>query len=64
MEQTYKDIEEIIAFKARRAASIRAGQLIARMVEQVEREKMLEKPAAYFALSMLMIMLIVGLLLF
>jgi hypothetical protein len=62
MEQTEADLREIVAFKAGRAASLRARGLILQRLKEIELENVLQQWASRLAYSILLIITLFGLL--
>lgn len=62
MEQTEADLREIVAFKAARAASLRARTLILLRLKEIELENVLQQWAPRLAFSILIIITLFGLL--
>ena len=62
MEQTEADLRDIVAFKASRAASLRARRLILQILAEIELENMLQQWAPRLAFSILASFTLLGLL--
>ena len=64
MKQTERDLREIVAFKASRAASLRARRLILKILAEIELENMLQQWTTPLAFFILAIITLFGLLIF
>ena len=62
--QTINEIDDIVAYKAKKAAASSAYHMIRQTVNEIEREKALEKKVAGPAFVLLVMTALTGLLLF